>query len=704
MGRLLRCWVVVPLLATPAIVVDAQDWVPIGPPGGVMDNVAVDPDAPDTVYATGIGRLYRSADGGRHWQQPPVVDAHSIAVGTGGRVYVGGYLSSKSSDGGSTWNAIDALHERGVYAMAVDPAQPQVVYALADAGSGPLQLLTSSDGAATFAPCCGLLPETAFVPPRLAVDPVAPGTLYALIPSRGVFKSVDGEDWLPTGDGLPRGCGIAYRIGSETAPVEHDCLLSLVVDPHGTLYVGTDGHGIYRSTDEGDTWSALGGALAERAVSAIAVAASDTHRLFAGITAVHDPSTGETIDAPGGAVFRSNDGGAFWSDVSDGLSRASANGLAINPEDADQVNVATGGVGVVFSRDGGATWRHAGEGLNASCLVSMASAATTSTTLLTSDAAELPRIFSSADGGEHWGDTALERRSLGVFSFAVDASEPSTIYTSDLDNAVLKSTDGGRTWSRRSTGFDGIVEDLALDPGTATTLYAAAGVSGVIKSTDGSATWTPVNSGLPPIRQVAVDAATGTVYATAEGVAFESPDSGATWNSISSIPQPFQSLLLVAPTTPATLFATTSDNVYASRNGGDSWQVVQLPGTTFELGALRLAVSPANAKTVYAMQARQLLRSDDQGQSWRTVGGLLDEPLNAIAVDANMPETIYAATCGGGVFALHQTQQATAGSGGDGCSIGSPQQFTARTFLAHVFVIALLLARRTTRNGVRRRL
>ena len=102
MGRLLRCWVVVPLLATPAIVVDAQDWVPIGPPGGVTDNVAVDPDAPDTVYATGIFRLFRSADGGRHWQQQPVSEAHSIAVSRQGHVYVGGYLSSKSSDGGRT--------------------------------------------------------------------------------------------------------------------------------------------------------------------------------------------------------------------------------------------------------------------------------------------------------------------------------------------------------------------------------------------------------------------------------------------------------------------------------------------------------------------------------------------------------------------------------------------------------------------------
>ena len=151
---------------------------------------------------------------------------------------------------GAQWNTISALHERGVYAVTVDPSQPQVVYALADARSGPLQLLKSSDGAATFSPCCGLLQETAFVSPRLAVDPVATGTLYALIPARGVFKSVDGADWQPTGTGLPSGCGIAYQHSSSTAPIEHDCLISLTVDAHGTLYVGTDGHGIYRSTDQ----------------------------------------------------------------------------------------------------------------------------------------------------------------------------------------------------------------------------------------------------------------------------------------------------------------------------------------------------------------------------------------------------------------------------------------------------------------------
>lgn len=693
MGRFLRHCIVVPLLGASATVAGAQDWMPIGPPGGAMNSVAVDPDDPDTVYAVGSFQLFRSGNGGRDWQPQPVREAQNIAVASGGVVYVDGLPSpSKSSDGGRTWQPLAALAGEYVYAFAVNPTQPQVVYALLTAG-----VVKSVDGGTTWSPCCAGLPQPQYRA-VLAVDPSAPGTLYALIPSAGLFTSTDGAAWQQGGAGLPLDCGIPYRVGSPDAPIQHVCLLSMTVDPtvSGTLYVGTDGMGVYRSTDGGDSWEALGGELGERAVTAVAVDASNPQRLYAGMGAAHDPVTGAVIDQSGGPVYRSDDGGALWNEASGGLPVSLVAGLALDPNDADTVHVATAGAGLFASRDGGATWQPAEDGPNASCLRAIAAAGTTPTTVLTvdDDSSALAHLFSSADGGDTWADTGLASPLVGIWSFAVDASDPSTVYAAPYDSSVLKTTDTGRSWVRRDTGF-GTLVGLALDPGAQTTLYGC-GPAGVIKSTDGAATWAAANAGLPSIDQVAVDEGTGTVYATAPGVAFRSSDGGETWTGITPVPRSLSGTLTVAPTTPATLFASTYEGLYVSRDGGDSWGVTMLPGAT---GSVRLVVSPANPTTVYAMTDGQLQRSDDGGDGWRPVGARLDLPVNAITVDANRPEVIYAATCLHGAFALTQTTQTGHGSG-SGCAVGPPARWSATTLLVNLLVVALLALRRTKRRRV----
>lgn len=712
MGRLLRCWIVVPLLGASAAAADAQDWNPIGPPGGAIVTVAVDPDAPDTVYAIGSSTLFRSANSGGSWQRQPVQLARSVAVASGGLVYVGGFGGYKSADGGRSWRPLGGLQNQDVYAIAVDPADAQVVYAATS-----VDVLKSGDGGASWAPSGGdLAAPQGLVAGSLAIDPGAPNTLYALIPADGVFKSTDGAaSWQPTGAGLPTDCGVPYQVGTSDSPTFHDCLLSLSVDPTspGTLYVGTDGKGVYGSTDGGATWAALGGDLGDRAVSAVAVDPSAPNRLYAGIAVAHDPSTGQAIDQPGGPVYRSADRGAFWSEASSGLLLAPVSAFAIDPRPSGILYVATDGAGVFASRDGGATWQPAERGLNATCLASIAATATTPTTVLTatisdlpqvaggSSVFELPRLFASDDGGDTWVHNALAGGS-DVTSIAVDPSDPSTVYASTAaDTGVWKSVDGGRTWARRDTGL-GKVFDLAIDPGSQTTLYASCGTCGVIKSTDGAATWSPANTGLPFISEVAVDDGTGTVYAAAEGVAFKSSDAGETWVEIAPVPQSLYSRLTVAPTTPATLFASTFEGIYVSRDGGDSWAAVSVPGADTSQHALYpLAVSPARPSTVYTMADRQLLRSDDAGRSWQPVGNALEVFPYDIAVDPNHPGVMYASTCGGGAYAF---RQATQGSGSGGCAVGPPAA-PGPAGVVDLLVLGLLAARSVGRHvlcGLRR--
>jgi photosystem II stability/assembly factor-like uncharacterized protein len=76
---------------------------------------------------------------------------------------------------------------------------------------------------------------------------------------------------------------------------------------------------------------------------------------------------------------------------------------------------------------------------------------------------------------------------------AIDPHNSSTLYA--YTPGILKSTDGGRSWSSVDSGLTAPVRALLIDPQTPATLYAGTDV-GVFRSFDGGVSWNPVNSGL----------------------------------------------------------------------------------------------------------------------------------------------------------------------------------------------------------------
>jgi hypothetical protein len=98
---------------------------------------------------------------------------------------------------------------------------------------------------------------------------------------------------------------------------------------------------------------------------------------------------------------------------------------------------------------------------------------------------------------------------------------------------------------------------LAIDPQTPSTVYAGvspygSNLSGVLKSTDGGASWTAVNNGLPPrtvARALAIDPeAPLTLYAGTDGGVFKSTDGGANWSAMNEGPtNPSVHALVIKP-------------------------------------------------------------------------------------------------------------------------------------------------------------
>ena len=104
-----------------------------------------------------------------------------------------------------------------------------------------------------------------------------------------------------------------------------------------TLYVGTSGSGVFRSDDKGDSWTAVNDGLTHRTVSALLAVNEDT--VFAG--------------TPGGGVFRTRDGGNSWVEVNTGITSTTISELEVV---GNRLYTNVGGK-IVWTVDGGESWQ-----------------------------------------------------------------------------------------------------------------------------------------------------------------------------------------------------------------------------------------------------------------------------------------------------------------------------------------------------------
>src|SRR5262249_10273606 len=103
-----------------------------------------------------------------------------------------------------------------------------------------------------------------------------------------------------------------------------------------------------------------------------------------------------------------------------------------------------------------------------------------------------------------------------VISLAVNPNSPTTVYAGIFGGpGVLKSVDGGETWSVANQGITGRnVGSLVVDPGEPNTVYAGSTAAGIFRSTDGGASWSPTGLTSGTIACLAMSD-TNTIYAGA---------------------------------------------------------------------------------------------------------------------------------------------------------------------------------------------
>ena len=599
----------------PAFVSATGGWTCVGPANvsGRIVDLKFHPTDPSIVYAASAsGGLWISHDGGDHWRTttdalpslaigavcPLPSDPNTILIATGEGLHwtyvVYGAGIWKSTDAGKTWAPTSLTHtvtdNHGFHVMEANPATGTIlagandglwrstdkgdnwvqvrtggdhydvrwkpgsanrVYATkGDAASGNGVLVSNDDGLTWNLIGAGLPPSQRISKTKLAVSPTTPSLLYANIGDAqthgtfGIYRSVDdGNTWTARNTAL----NISGGQGSYA--------VTIAVDPDDTQRVIAGGIKLYLSTDGGANFSETGGGNPLGDAAAVHL---DQHAI-----AWEPGSSDDLWIGSDGGPWRSTDSGATWTPKRDGLLTTQFYDVGIDPSDPEFVMGGT--------QDNGLPWRE--------------------------------------QEGNPWFPSTLEADGLACF---VEPLSPRTIHSEWQFGGHVRSDDRGRSWIPTMNGITGnatAFAPLALDPNQAGHLYTAT-YDGVFRSLDGQNSW--------------------------QKVALHAP----IWISIS--PADSQTIWTVGA-------LTGGQPVRYTKDDGANW--VYGGPYNFAIGnETKILAHPDDPRTAFVTFAgyagvAHVARTVDFGQTWQDVSGdFPPDPANTMAIDPRYPDHWFVGT------------------------------------------------------------
>ncbi len=457
----------------------------------------------------------------------------------------------------------------------------------------------------------------------LAIDPTDPDNLYASVSFGALFRSIDGgASWIES--------EIELELFRDVETIE--------VDPSDSrnVYLGSFG-GVWKSTDQGASWAESSVGLPSALVFDLLI----------------DPATPTTIYAATfSGVYKSDDSGALWRSVSNGLGGAFISAMAMQAGSSAAVLFAAG-EGVFKSADGGATWVSSDQGLPDVSIEHLV--VDPSSPMILYAGSPAAGVHKSDDGGATWAPINSGLTNTFVRGLIVDPSRPGVLYAGTQGGA-FKSVDGA-SWTPVDLGFGPEnVGEFAINPLVPDIVYLATTSIGVLKTEDGGDTWSIAASGLRAVNVTAlavVATTSATVYAgTSPGAVFKSLDAGESWFWSGSLS--WVRSLAIHPNEPDTVYAGTATGIHKSNDGGRSWDAVN--SGISQLSILSVAIDPFDSNTLYAGSgvARNdgnVFKSVDAGASWLAMNnGLPEGRVNVVFADPSVRDVVYAGTGGDGLF------------------------------------------------------
>ncbi len=400
-----------------------------------------------------------------------------------------------------------------------------------------------------------------------------------------------------------------------------------------TYYIGSASGGLWKSKNEGQTWTPIFENESTSSIGAVAVDPSNPDVIWVG-TGEGNPRNSQSS---GNGMYKSIDGGETWIHL--GLEDTkNIHRVIVDPTNSQTVYVAAIGVawgdsesrGVYKTTDGGVTWEkvlYNNERTGAADLV-MDPQNPNKLIVAMWEYRRWPYEFKSGgegsgiyvtyDGGENWiqrtSEDGLPEGNLGRCGLAIAASEPDIVYAlveAKDKNALYRSNDGGRNWNRISDDDDignrpFYYADIYVDPSRPNRIYSLWSV--LTRSDDGGKTWNtigPYSFIHPDHHAFWIDPNNPDhVIDGNDGGMNISYDGGITWRFLDNLPLAQFYHISVDNQTPYNIYGGMQDNgswggpAYTWRAGGirnDLWEEIAF-GDGFDV-----VINPEDENTAYAM-------------------------------------------------------------------------------------------------------
>ena len=496
--------------------------------------------------------------------------------------------------------------------------------------------------------------------PHDPANPDATDTVYALAEGVGLFRSTDAaESWKFIDNNYVQNAGFVLD------PSNPSWLYSY-------SYSRGEAEGLWRSENEGDTWTLLASPWAPGAGNReVFVSPHNPSVLFLSSYAGPD-DTFPSVDL---GLKKSTNGGQTWSNVA-GMSGVPVQSVAFDPTNASNMVLATSDARVFRSTNGGATWSQSttpsaavtdlgnrafvtynphktGEvwfvsngspgGIFRSDDASLTSWHSVSPwtdngafslSFPATNVVYVPRWISTDDGDSwtNYGPAPWYGGNALVFAW----NTTQTAYIADDDVGVRKTVDGGQTWPAKNEGLTGLrMESMNVSRADPLRVYASFhGPLGMYRSTDGTSHWTycPISDSwnVAQILEDPFDSAH--VFAVAGPGLFETTNTCDTWTNIGwNVPpsSPNSDLYAVAldPYHEGHMLAamfsgpfnTGQSWLYSSGDAGRTWQgPIATPQNLRRVTSITF--DPETTDTVYVTTfGTGLLRSTDSGTTWSRI-------------------------------------------------------------------------------------
>ncbi len=365
--------------------------------------------------------------------------------------------------------------------------------------------------------------------------------------------------------------------------------LAVHPDYPNTIYAGAACGGVFKSTDNGVSWTPIFDEQGTPSIGALAIHPDDPQILYVGA----GEANGSGDSYPGTGIYKSTNGGSVWTHI--GLENSYHIGrIVIHPLYPETVFVAVSGKMFGTNPDRG--------------------------------------VYKSTNGGATWEQKLFISDSTAAVDVAIDPTDPQMVYAAMWErvrgpnrrnvggwtSGIHKSTDGGNTWYQLTNGLPPSASYIgrigisvcASSPNVIYAIYCdhPGEFMGVYKSTDYGESWSQTNDSV-------LDGFLG----------------GFGW---------YFGNIRVDPTDPDRVFAM-GVYLYRSTNGGNSWSEV---GSSVHVDHHAMFISPVDHNRIYLGCDGGVYLSTNGGTAWSLCTSQPSTQFYAITIDYLNPQRLYGGT------------------------------------------------------------